>query len=169
MHNRKSAAQPESFALRAIGLIRTPFLHSDGTPIQSAVSGGAEGSAELFPEFAAGLRDLEGFERLWLIYLLDRAVSAQLVTTPYLDRQQHGIFATRAPARPNPIGLSAVRLLGVDHNRLLVADVDMLDHTPLLDIKPYVPAFDVFPVSRVGWYSGKPIDGARADGRFERE
>jgi tRNA-Thr(GGU) m(6)t(6)A37 methyltransferase TsaA len=150
-----------------IGLIHTPFQHAEGTPIQSAAANGARGVVELFPEFTPGLRDLAGFERLWLIYVLDRASSAQLIARPYLDTQEHGIFATRSPARPNPIGLSSVRLLGVDQNRLLISDVDMLDATPLLDIKPYLPAFDCFEVTRTGWYAGKSAEGVVADDRFE--
>jgi tRNA-Thr(GGU) m(6)t(6)A37 methyltransferase TsaA len=104
-----------------------------------------------------------------LIYVLDRASTAQLITRPYLDTQEHGIFATRSPARPNHIGLSSVRLLGVEQNRLLISDVDMLDGTPLLDIKPYVPDFDCFKVERTGWYAGKAAEGVVADNRFEAQ
>jgi tRNA-Thr(GGU) m(6)t(6)A37 methyltransferase TsaA len=150
-----------------IGVIHTPFQQSEGTPIQSAVANGANGVIELFPEYALGLRDVADFERLWLIYLLDRAASPQLTTRPYLDTQDHGIFATRSPARPNHIGLSSVRLLGVEGNRLHISDVDMLDGTPLLDIKPYVPDFDCFAVNRVGWYAGKSAKDVVADDRFE--
>jgi tRNA-Thr(GGU) m(6)t(6)A37 methyltransferase TsaA len=100
-----------------------------------------------------------------LIYWLDRARAAQLEVVPYLDTQKRGVFATRAPSRPNPIGLSCVRLLAVEGARLRVADLDVLDGTPLLDLKPYVPDFDVFPVDRIGWFAR--ARGARiADGRF---
>ncbi len=150
-----------------IGVIYTPFQQSEGTPIQSAVANGAKGIVELFPEFTSGLRDVADFERLWLLYLLHRAAPHQLTTLPYLDIQDHGIFATRSPARPNHIGLSAVRLLGVEENRLHVSDVDMLDGTPLLDIKPYVPDFDCFDVERIGWYTGKSAKDVVADDRFE--
>ena len=112
-------------AMAAIGLIHTPFEHCKGTPIQSAVAAGAQGIVEVFPEFIAGLRDVADFERLWLITLLDRATAPQMIVRPYLDNEEHGIFATRSPARPNHIGISVVRLLGVEENRLLVADVDM--------------------------------------------
>jgi tRNA-Thr(GGU) m(6)t(6)A37 methyltransferase TsaA len=155
-------------AIRPIGVIRTPFTRAAGTPIQSSVSRGTEGRVELFASFAAGLRDVEGFERLWLLYSFDRASEPQLLARPYLDTVDRGIFATRSPARPNRIGMSPVRLLGIQGNSLLVADVDMLDGTPLLDIKPYVPAFDHFPVERVGWYEGLSALGAVADARFER-
>jgi tRNA-Thr(GGU) m(6)t(6)A37 methyltransferase TsaA len=110
-----------------------------------------------------------GFDRLWLIYLLDRASAVQLVVRPYLDSEERGVFATRSPARPNAIGLSAVRLLGVEENRLLIAGVDMLDGSPLLDIKPYVPAFDCFNLARAGWYTGKTAAGVVADNRFEAQ
>lgn len=162
---------PSSFtgwpAMNPIGLIHTPFQHAQGTPIQSAVAGNAQGEVEVFAKFAAGLKDVAGFERLWLIYRLDRASEAELITRPFLDDQDRGIFATRSPARPNHIGMSCVRLVRVDGNRLLIADVDMLDGTPLLDIKPYVPAFDHFDVKRIGWYTGKSAVGAVADDRFE--
>jgi tRNA-Thr(GGU) m(6)t(6)A37 methyltransferase TsaA len=167
MHNDDSQFRATSIAMSAIGVIRTPFQQSEGTPIQSAAANGAKGVVELFLEFVPGLRDVADFDRLWLIYLLDRAAPPQLTTRPYLDTQDHGIFATRSPARPNHIGLSAVRLVGVEENRLHVADVDMLDGTPLLDIKPYVPDFDCFEVTRVGWYAGKTARDVVADGRFE--
>ena len=124
---------------------------------------------EIFPEFAAGLRDLEGFERIWLLFWFHRAKTAKLIVTPYLDDQEHGVFATRAPSRPNPVGLSCVRLLRIEGNRLRVGDLDILDDTPLLDIKPYAPALDWFEVSRVGWLQNKAIQSVRADDRFERK
>ena len=139
-----------------------------GTPIQSSVSRGVEGRVELFPGFEAGLRDLDGFDRVWLLYYFDRASETQLVVRPYLKEIDCGVFATRSPARPNHIGMSPVRLLGVQGCTLLVSDVDILDGTPLLDIKPYVPAFDHFPAERVGWYENVSPTGAVADGRFER-
>lgn len=167
MHNDERQSRTAMIRMYAIGVIHTPFQQSEGTPIQGASANGAEGVIELFPEFTPGLRDVADFERLWLIYLLDRAAPPQLIARPYLDTQDHGIFATRSPARPNHIGLSAVRLLGVEENRLHVSDVDMLDGTPLLDIKPYVPDFDSFEVKRVGWYAGKSAKDVLADDRFE--
>jgi tRNA-Thr(GGU) m(6)t(6)A37 methyltransferase TsaA len=153
--------------LTPIGLIHSPHLQAEGTPIQPRWTAGSEGTVELFPEFAPGLRDLGGFERIWLLYWFDRAREAQLEVVPYLDTQTHGVFATRAPSRPNSIGLSCVRLLAVEGARLRVAELDVLDGTPLLDIKPYVPDCDVFPVERIGWYAG--ARGTRiADGRFAK-
>jgi len=156
-------------SITPIGVVRTPFTRATGTPIQSSAANGAEGTVEIFPEFQTGLKDLEQFERLWLIYQFDRASEPQLMVRPYLDHCEHGIFATRSPARPNKIGMSAVRLLGVEGNRLCVADVDMLDGTPLLDIKPYIPAFDHFPVTKVGWYQDRSPAGVVADDRFEQK
>ena len=110
---------------------------------------------------------LKGFERIWLIYWLHRGPGSNLLVTPFLDRQQRGVFATRAPARPTPIGLSAVRLIGIKEGVLEVADVDMIDGTPLLDIKPYVPEFDSYPASRAGWFDESNSGSRLADGRFE--
>jgi len=166
---QESNSQRNQFSVAPIGWIHTPIHQSKGTSIQGAVANGAEGRIELLPEFPPGLQDLEGFERIWLIYLLDRASAYRLQVSPYLEDKEHGVFATRAPARPNPIGLTAVQLLGIEDNRLLISGVDMLDGTPLLDIKPYIPAFDCFPVQRVGWYQGKIVQGAVADNRFENQ
>jgi tRNA-Thr(GGU) m(6)t(6)A37 methyltransferase TsaA len=167
MHKRESNSFSPVIRMSAIGLIHTPFKQAEGTPIQGAAAKGGRGVVELFPQFMPGLQDVSGFDRIWLIYMLDRASAAQLLVRPYLDKEVRGVFATRSPARPNPIGLSAVRLLGIEENRLLIADVDMLDNTPLLDIKPYVPEFDSFSLARAGWYTGKTAAGAVADDRFE--
>lgn len=153
--------------LTPIGLIHSPHREAEGTPIQPRWAAGVEGTVELFPEFALGLRDLDGFERIWLLYWFDRAREAQLEVVPYRDTQTRGVFATRAPSRPNPLGLSCVRLLAIEGPVLRVADLDVLDGTPLLDIKPYVPDCDVFPVERVGWFTR--ARGTRiADGRFAK-
>ena len=154
-------------ALQPIGLIRTPHRQAEGTPIQPRWAAGIEGTVEVFPEFAPGLRDLDGFDRIWLLYWFDRAREAQLEVVPCLDTQTHGVFATRAPSRPNPIGLSCVRLLAVEGSRLRVAELDMLDGTPLLDIKPYAPDCDVFPVERIGWFA-RACGTRIADGRFAK-
>jgi len=153
---------------KAIGAIHSPFREATGTPIQSALAQGVEGSVEVFPEFVPGLRDLEGFDRIWLLYWFDRARAAQLVVKPFLDNQERGVFATRAPCRPNAIGLSCVRLLGIEGGWLRIGDVDILDGTPLLDIKPYAPQLDCFDVRRAGWLQDKDGQGVAADSRFER-
>jgi tRNA-Thr(GGU) m(6)t(6)A37 methyltransferase TsaA len=155
--------------LKPIGIIHSPFQQATGTPIQPRFSEGAEGTVEVFSEFLAGLKDLEGFDRIWLLYWFNRAPieKCDLVVRPHLDDTPRGVFATRAPARPNPIGLSAVRLLDVRGNKLRIRDVDILEGTPLLDIKPYFPLFDCFEVARSGWLQGLGLRRAKADGRFE--
>jgi tRNA (adenine37-N6)-methyltransferase len=156
--------------VKAIGTIHTPFKEARGTPIQSRAGEGVEGWVEVFDEFRQGLRDLGGFERIWLVYWFNRTApgNVSLVVTPYLDKRPHGVFATRAPARPNPIGMSAVNLVGIRGNHLRIRDVDILDGTPLLDIKPYIPQFDSFAVARSGWASRADPTKVLADSRFER-
>jgi tRNA (adenine37-N6)-methyltransferase len=153
--------------LTSVGLIHSPHHQAEGTPIQPRWAAGIKGTVEVFPEFAPGLRDLDGFDRVWLLYWFDRARAAQLEVVPYLDTKSHGIFATRAPSRPNAIGISCVRILAVEGTTLRVADLDVLDGTPLLDIKPFIPDYDVFPVERVGWYAHACGAGI-ADGRFAK-
>jgi tRNA-Thr(GGU) m(6)t(6)A37 methyltransferase TsaA len=157
----------EEMTLAPIGVVRSPFRVHTGTPVQPALAGAeAVGAVEVFEPYVAGLDDLEGFERIWLICWLHRAGPVRLRVVPYLDRHERGLFATRAPSRPNPIGISAVRLLGREGPILHVADLDLLDGTPLLDIKPYSPQFDAFPAARRGWLQDVG-EGGRADGRFE--
>ena len=155
--------------LKVIGTVHSPFREAAGTPIQSVMAQGVEGSVEVLPEFVPGLRDLEGFERIWLLYWFDRATPAQLAVKPFLDQQERGVFATRSPCRPNPIGLSCVRLLGIGGGRLRIMDVDILDGTPLVDIKRYAPQFDCFEASRAGWLQNKGGQAVVADNRFEGE
>jgi tRNA-Thr(GGU) m(6)t(6)A37 methyltransferase TsaA len=154
-------------ALEPIGIVHSPFKQSAGTPIQASVAQGAIGTVEVSPTFADGLKDLDGFDRIWLLYWFDRAAPPKLIVTPYMDDQSHGVFATRAPARPNPIGMSAVRLLQREGCTLHVADVDILDGTPLLDIKPYVPQFDHLAAERTGWLQQVSNRPRTADRRFE--
>lgn len=156
-----------SIELDPIGIVHSPFKEATGTPVQASMAQGAVGTVEVFGAFADGLRDLDGFDRIWLLYWFDRAAAPKLIVTPYMDDQPHGVFATRAPARPNPIGMSAVRLLRIEGCTLHVADVDILDGTPLLDIKPYVPTFDAFSNSRAGWCDqALPSGRTHADDRF---
>lgn len=154
---------------RPIGIIHSPFQRALGTPIQPVFAEKTEGRVDLFPEFIPGLDDLEGFERIWLLYWFDRVGEVRLRITPYRDKSPRGLFATRAPARPNPIGLSCVRLLRrQEEGTLVVAGIDVLDGTPLLDIKPYVPEFDAFPSSRAGWHDAATDRRTEADDRFHR-
>lgn len=166
MKNRENV-----MTLKAIGIIRSPFAQAQGTPIQPCFAEGAQGVVEVFEEYHEALRDLDGFDRIWLLYWFDRARPASLVVRPYMDDAEHGAFATRAPVRPNPIGISSVRLLAVEGDRLRVGDLDILDGTPLLDIKPYVPLFDHYPAVRTGWLDGDATRNGRgvcADGRFQK-
>ncbi len=157
--------------IKPIGVIHTPFQRATGTPIQPRTAEGRDGTVEVFEEYVPGLKDLDGFERIWLLYWFDRAAleKPKLVVVPYLDDNPRGVFSTRAPARPNPIGMSAVRLVEIRGNLLVVKDVDILDGTPLLDIKPYAPQFDCFQVSRSGWLSDSNSRNILADSRFERK
>ena len=125
-----------------IGIIHTPYKTPTGTPIQPPASKGVEAEVEVFEKYAEGLTDLEGFSHLILVYHFHRSAGFDLKVKPFLDNQKRGVFATRAPRRPNPIGLSIVRLLSVKENVLTVQGIDVLNSTPLLDIKPYVPEFD---------------------------
>jgi len=152
--------------VQPIGVIHTPFTTAAGTRIQPALAHGAEGRVEVFPQFVPGLKDVDGFERIWLVYWFDRPSELKLRVVPFLDDVARGVFATRAPCRPNRIGLSPVRLVRIDDNVLHVSDVDILDGTPLLDIKPYAPRFDHFDVRRSGWLGHVGSDRKTADDRF---
>jgi len=155
---------------RPIGYIHSPFKEPKDMPIQPAGAAGVEGTIEVLPEFVSGLEDIEGFSHLFLLYHFHRASGYALRVVPFLDTVEHGLFSTRAPRRPNGIGLSIVRLLGREGAVLRLQDVDILDGTPLLDIKPYVPGFDCFPDAARGWLEGKDLDAAtwKSDGRFHK-
>ncbi len=144
-------------AMRPIGVIHSPFTDKKQTPIQPTRSE-AVGQVEVYPEFAEGLQDVEGFSHLILLYVFHQSAGFSLRVKPFLDDALRGLFATRYPCRPNPIGLSIVRLLARRDNRLEIEGVDMLDGTPLLDIKPYVPDFDVKLDVRAGWYETRSQD-----------
>jgi len=152
--------------VKPIGMIHSPFSRSGGVPIQPVFAKGCEGTVEVYGEFEEALLDLDGFERIWLLYWFDRASEFKLKVKPYLDDRWHGLFSTRAPSRPNPIGLSCVKLLSVEANILRVSELDILDGTPLLDIKPYVGKFDCFEVKRNGWLDTAEKRNMKSDGRF---
>jgi tRNA (adenine37-N6)-methyltransferase len=145
------------FVMKPIGVIRTPFNETRGMPIQPRFSHEA-GRVEVFREYAAGLQDLEGFSHVILVYALHRSEGYALQVKPFLDDMARGLFATRHPQRPNPIGISVVRLLTCHGGALEVEGIDVLDGTPLLDIKPYVPDFDAWPDAQAGWYENRPPD-----------
>ncbi len=154
--------------LTPIGVIRSPHREAAGAPIQPAYAA-AEGRVIVEPAYAEALADLEGFDRIWLLYWFDRARPWMPRVVPYRDTRTHGLFATRAPARPNPVGMSVVRLLRREGRELVVGGIDVLDGTPLLDIKPYVPAWDAWPDARAGWLDARRAAREVADGRFHRE
>jgi len=158
----------EPITFRPIGVIRTPFTTTEGMPIQATAAVGVPGRIELDPDLVEGLADLDGFSHLTLIYHLHLISSPRLTVMPFLDDQPHGIFATRSPVRPNAIGISTVRLLFITGSSIEIEDVDMVDGTPLLDIKPYVPTFDDRHDVRVGWFADNlgGLAQAKADDRF---
>ncbi|MGE5255181.1 MAG: tRNA (N6-threonylcarbamoyladenosine(37)-N6)-methyltransferase TrmO [Hyphomicrobiales bacterium] len=158
----------DSIILKPIGIIHSPFTDVKSMPIQPVSENSAAGHIDVFPEFAAGLRDLEGFSHILLLYHFHRAGAYSLSVTPFLDTKPRGLFATRAPNRPNPVGISLVRLLRIDGPRLHVEDLDVLDGTPLLDVKPHVPDFDCAPGARIGWLEKATAEMHKkvADDRF---
>ena len=140
------------YVMKPIGIIHTPFHDTSNMPIQSARSE-EQGKVEVFPEYIAGLEGIADFSHIYLLYAFHLAnPDFNLRVQPFLDDQVHGLFATRYPVRPNPIGLSIVRITAVQGNVIFFNGADMLDGTPLLDIKPYIPEFDIFAVEKTGWY-----------------
>jgi tRNA-Thr(GGU) m(6)t(6)A37 methyltransferase TsaA len=156
--------------LRPIGFIKTPFKEPRGTPIQASAGKDVEGTIEILPEFQEGLKDLDGFSHIVLLFHLHLSKGYSLTVTPFMDDVKRGVFATRAPARPNQIGLSIVRLVRVEGNVLHIKDVDIVNGTPLLDIKPYTREFDIRDDIRIGWLEGKvqKMTKTTDDGRFIR-
>lgn len=154
--------------LTSIGTIHTPFTDPVGMPIQPSGAAGVEATVEIFEAYRAGLKDLDGFSHLILLYRFHRSTGFELEVVPFLDDRPRGLFATRAPRRPNPIGLSVVELVRVDEGVLHIRNADILDGAPLLDIKPYVPEFDAAANVRAGWLedAGKNAKNRRSDDRF---
>ncbi len=150
---------------RPIGVIRSQHVSPDTTPIQSVYARGCRGRAEILPEYADALRDLEGFSHIYLLYDFHKAETGKLCVTPYLQDIERGAFATRSPCRPNGIGLSIVKLLYREGNTLLLDWVDILDGSPLLDIKPYIGRFDRIEHTLDGWQEGVDEETARRRGR----
>jgi tRNA-Thr(GGU) m(6)t(6)A37 methyltransferase TsaA len=144
------------FTLHPIGIIHSPFKDKASTPIQASRSQ-ASGQVEVFPDYIEGLQDLDGFSHIILLYAFHCSSGYSLLVKPFLDDHKRGLFSTRHPCRPNPIGLSIVELLAVRGNTLDIEGVDVLDGTPLLDIKPYVPDFDIRTNTRTGWYATRSI------------
>lgn len=139
------------FKVKPIGVIHSPFHDPGETPIQPALAEGGKGAVEVFEQYADGLKDIEGFSHVILVYWFDRAGEVELVRKPFLGDESYGLFSMRYPCRPNPIGISTVRLTGLRGNVLDVEGIDVLDGTPLLDIKPHVPEFTAGGPVRIGW------------------
>lgn len=155
--------------IEAIGTIESPFKRLDDMPIQPSGAAGKRGRIRLNPDLLPGLVDLDGFSHIIVLYFFHRVKEVQLTVRPFLDEHAHGVFATRAPTRPNSIGLSILKLNRIDGCVLEVENIDILDGTPLLDIKPYVPEFDQQSQVRVGWLEEKSRNGShtkRSDKRF---
>jgi tRNA-Thr(GGU) m(6)t(6)A37 methyltransferase TsaA len=152
-----------------IGVIHSSFHALEDMPIQPTSEASQPGVVEVFPQFAEGLSDLEGFSHIYLIYHFHRFAGSKLSVTPFLDSQPRGLFATRAPCRPNPIGLSLVQLERIEDNRLSIAALDILNGTPLLDIKPYIPEFEPLQNVRVGWVARARdrVHQQKSDERFK--
>jgi tRNA-Thr(GGU) m(6)t(6)A37 methyltransferase TsaA len=160
----------EEITYTPIGVIHTPFKETEGTPIQPAGGKGISGVVEVLPEYGDGLKDLEGFSHIILLYHFHLSAGYSLEVKPFLDDVLRGVFSTRAPRRPNAIGLSVVRLVRVEGCTLHLEDVDMVDGTLLLDIKPYVPEFDAPEVERIGWLTAqvRRAGDMKADERFRK-
>lgn len=153
---------------KPIGIIYSPFKEPRGTPIQPTAAKDVWGRVEIFPEYVDGLKDLDGFSHIILLYHFHLSGEASLRIKPFLDNEERGVFATRAPRRPNPIGLSVVRLNKIEGNVLYVQDIDIVDGTPLLDIKPFIPEFDSRGVGKKGWIEKNihKLPKVKDDGRF---
>jgi tRNA (adenine37-N6)-methyltransferase len=152
------------FTMTPIGVVRSPYTDTSQVPKGPGAEHRAEGVLEMLPEYEQGLMDIEGFSHLFVLWVFDRAEGSSLIATPPLDNRPHGVFATRSPQRPNPIGLTVVALLRRDGNKLFVRGVDMLDGTPVLDIKPYLSSVPDSELRR-GWLTG--IADGRPPGRHD--
>ncbi len=154
-----------------IGYFTTPHKDVQGMPIQPLGAVGIHGAISILPEYQEGLIDLQDFSYVIVLYHLHKIEGHDLTVTPFLDTRTHGIFATRSPKRPNPLGLSVMRLAGVSKSTVFLENVDVLDQTPVIDIKPYIPDFDVWPADKIGWFAGKSNNASthRSDNRFARQ
>jgi tRNA-Thr(GGU) m(6)t(6)A37 methyltransferase TsaA len=155
--------------IKPIGTIHSPYTKIEDMPIQPKGATGVEGYALLDEEYIDGLQDLEGFSHIYLLYSFHKTKREELLVTPFLDKQTKGVFSTRSPLRPNHIGISIVQLKEIKNNKIIVEGIDILNGTPLLDIKPYIEKFDVVKNSTSGWFkaSNKDISTKRSDDRFK--
>jgi len=153
---------------KPIGIIHSAFDKPNGTPIQPTAAKGIKGKVEIFPGYVDGLKDLENFSHIYLIFNFHLSKKSSLLVKPFMDTQAHGVFSTRASSRPNSIGLSIVELISIEKNILHISDVDIVNGTPLLDIKPYVPEFDRRETNKIGWLNKNvhKLSTSKDDGRF---
>lgn len=158
----------DNITYKPIGIIRTPFKSREGMPIQPSGAKGVQGTIKIEKEYVGGLKDLEGFSHIILLYHFHLSKGYYLTLTPFLDDQPRGVFSTRAPRRPNPIGMSIVKLIRIRKDVLEIENVDIIDGTPLLDIKPYVPEFDAQKEVKTGWLAQakKRAEQVKSDNRF---
>ncbi|MFC0877219.1 tRNA (N6-threonylcarbamoyladenosine(37)-N6)-methyltransferase TrmO [Saccharicrinis sp. FJH2] len=159
----------EQIIIKPIGIIHTPYTDIPDMPIQPIAAEGITGYIELEPEYLEGLRDLDGFSHITLLYHFHKIEDHQLKVIPFMDTQERGIFSTKAPKRPNAIGMSTVKLTGIQGNLIYIEQVDMLDGTPLIDIKPFYPRYDNRENVTIGWLEKNkdmPLEKLRADERF---
>lgn len=153
----------EPITVTSIGVIHSPYKDAKGTPIQGVFGGEVEAWVELKDKYAKGLKDLDGFSHAILLYHFHKSEKEEIVAKPYLEGEEHGVFAIRSPNRPNHIGLSVVKIKTIDGNKLYFTEVDVLDGTPVLDIKPYVKQFDSRPDAVSGWIERHYKDGKQPD------
>ncbi len=160
----------KNILFKPIGLIKTPFKTREGMPIQPTGAKGIKGEVEIYPEFADGLKDLDGFSHIILIYHFHLSDGFKLQVKPFMDDKIHGVFSTRAPKRPNSIGFSVVKLNKMLDNILYIENIDVIDGTPLLDIKPFIPEVDGPKAEKLGWLEGKSdkMGHKQSDKRFEK-
>lgn len=151
-----------------IGIIRTPFTELQGMPIQPCGAKDVTGEVIIDPQYQEGLKDLDGFSHIYLIYHLHQVVQTKLTVVPFMDTVPRGVFATRSPVRPSRLGLSIVELVSMEGNHLQIRGADILDGTPLLDIKPYIQAFDCPDEASSGWMKAErgEVQNRRSDHRF---
>lgn len=154
---------------KVIGRVFSRFTEQKGTPIQGRMAPEETAEIEIFDEYAAGIKDLEGFSHIYVFFKFDRTLENKLLVKPYLDTNERGVFATRSPLRPNPLGMTIVRLDRVEGNRLFVSGVDILNNSPVIDLKPYIPDFDYHQPEKIGWYAANKARAEKvlADDRFE--
>ncbi len=158
----------QQITYKPIGFIKTPFDKREGMPIQQTGAKGVKGTIEFENEYLDGLKDLDGFSHAILIYHFHKIQNHELIVKPFMDDQIRGIFSTRAPKRPNPIGFSVVKINKIEGNVIFIENIDVLDNTPLLDIKPFIPDVDCVKVEKVGWLEGKSnkMGDKKSDTRF---